>query len=67
MPATRRVFISYGRKDATQLAQRLQRDLSEQGFNAWLDTQHLQLARQFSLPVLISLSAAAQAFKAGAH
>jgi WD40 repeat protein len=35
------VFISYARKDAAQLAQRLQRDLSKQGFDAWLDTQRL--------------------------
>src|SRR5271157_3276355 len=41
MPATARVFISYARKDAAQLAQRLQQGLSEQGVDAWLDTQRL--------------------------
>jgi hypothetical protein len=35
------VVISYARKDAAQLAQRLQRDLSAQGFDAWLDTERL--------------------------
>jgi len=35
------IFISYARKDGAHLAQRLQRDLSEVGFDAWLDTQHI--------------------------
>jgi hypothetical protein len=34
-----RVFISYARKDGAALAERLQRDLKEQGFDAWLDTR----------------------------
>ncbi|MGO9273480.1 MAG: toll/interleukin-1 receptor domain-containing protein [Terriglobia bacterium] len=41
MPVAPRVFISYARQDAAQLAQRLQRDLSVQGFDAWLDTRRL--------------------------
>jgi hypothetical protein len=36
-----RVFISYARKDGATLAQRLQKDLKEQGFDAWLDTRRL--------------------------
>jgi WD40 repeat protein len=36
-----RVFISYARKDGAALAQRLQKDLKEQGFDAWLDTQRI--------------------------
>src|SRR5215831_18285521 len=36
-----RVFISYARKDGTALAQRLQTDLTKEGFDAWLDTQRL--------------------------
>ncbi len=36
-----RVFISYARKDGAALAQRLQKDLNEQGFDAWLDTQRI--------------------------
>ena len=36
-----RIFISYARKDAVQLAQRLQGDLRAKGFDAWLDTQRL--------------------------
>ena len=36
-----RVFISYARKDGATLAQRLQKDLKEKGFDAWLDTQRI--------------------------
>ena len=36
-----RVFISYARKDGAALAQRLQKDLNEKGFDAWLDTQRI--------------------------
>jgi len=36
-----RVFLSYARKDGAALAQRLQKDLKEQGFDAWLDTQRI--------------------------
>ena len=36
-----RIFISYAHKDGAELAQRLQADLKEQGFDAWLDTQRL--------------------------
>ena len=34
-----RVFLSYARKDGASLAQRLQKDLNDKGFDAWLDTQ----------------------------
>src|SRR5271157_1095273 len=36
-----RVFLSYARKDGAALAQHLQKDLKEQGFDAWLDTQRI--------------------------
>jgi hypothetical protein len=36
-----RVFISYARKDGAALAQRLQKDLNDQGFEAWLDKQRI--------------------------
>jgi len=32
-----RIFISYARKDGAALAQRLQSDLANQGFDAWHD------------------------------
>src|SRR5271166_6696557 len=40
-PEPSRVFISYARKDGATLAQRLQNDLNEKGFDAWLDTQRI--------------------------
>src|SRR5580704_1664850 len=36
-----RVFLSYARKDGAALAQRLQKDLKQQGFDGWLDTQRI--------------------------
>ena len=36
-----RVFISYARKGAEPLAQRLQSDLTKQGFYPWLDERRL--------------------------
>ncbi|HEY6845777.1 MAG TPA: NB-ARC domain-containing protein [Terracidiphilus sp.] len=40
-PEPFRIFISYARKDGAALAQRLQSDLTKEGFNAWIDTQHI--------------------------
>ena len=40
-PSNAKIFISYAWKGGAQLARRLQRDLSDQGFDAWLDTQRL--------------------------
>jgi WD40 repeat protein len=37
-----RIFISYARKDGALLAQRLQSDLTKEGFDAWLDTQRFR-------------------------
>src|SRR5271166_3053409 len=37
-----RVFLSYARKDGAALAQRLQKDLKERGFDAWLDAQRIK-------------------------
>src|SRR5712692_2500531 len=36
-----RVFISYARKDGAELAQRLQRDLSKESLDVWLDTRRI--------------------------
>ena len=46
-----RVFISYARKDGATLAQRLQKDLKEQGFDAWLDTQRIAGGRVWSTEI----------------
>jgi TIR domain len=46
-----RVFISDARKDGAALAQQLQRDLNEQGFDAWLDTQRIGGGRVWSAEI----------------
>jgi hypothetical protein len=45
------VFLSYARKDGATLAQRLQEDLKEQGFDAWLDTQRIDGGRVWSTEI----------------
>jgi WD40 repeat protein len=40
-PHTLRIFISYARRDGASLAQHLQSDLAQEGFDAWLDTQRI--------------------------
>src|ERR1017187_3003944 len=50
-PEPLRVFISYARKDGAALAQRLQKDLNEKGFDAWLDTQRIGSGRVWSTQI----------------
>jgi len=40
-PTRPRIFISYARKDGETLAQRLRTDLSNHGFEPWLDTRQI--------------------------
>lgn len=46
-----RVFISYASKDGATLAQRLQTDLANKGFDAWLDTQRIGGGRVWSIEI----------------
>ena len=46
-----RIFISYARKDGALLAQRLQSDLTKEGFDAWLDTQQIGSGRVWSTEI----------------
>ncbi len=41
-PEPSRIFISYARKDGTELAQSLQSDLQKRGYDAWLDKQRIE-------------------------
>src|SRR5712692_10104986 len=43
-----RIFISYAHRDAADLAQRLQADLRQNGFDAWLDTGRLTVGDVWS-------------------
>jgi hypothetical protein len=49
--APRRVFISYGRKDAAPLAQRLLADLEARGHDVWLDTQQIGAGRSWEAQI----------------
>jgi predicted nucleic acid-binding Zn-ribbon protein len=53
-----RVFISYARKDGAALAQRLQKDLHEQGFDAWLDTQRILGGATWTTEIEVALDRA---------
>src|SRR5271154_3955172 len=46
--APSRVFISYARKDGTDLAQRLEADLKARGLDPWLDTERLHAGSVWS-------------------
>ena len=41
VPEDRRIFICYVHRDGRDLAMRPQRSLSENGVDAWLDTQRM--------------------------
>src|SRR5712691_2646871 len=46
-----RIFVSHARKDATELAQRLQQDLTAAGFDVWLDTERLRGGANWSVEI----------------
>ena len=37
-----RIFVSYARTDGTELALRLQKDLTAVGYEAWIDTRRIE-------------------------
>jgi len=45
------IFISYARKDGSQLALRLQKDLTAAGFDVWLDTQRLHGGESWTVEI----------------
>jgi NB-ARC domain/TIR domain len=53
-----RVFISYAHRDGTELARRLQADLTEKGFDAWLDKQRLAGGAVWTTEIEVALDAA---------
>jgi len=46
-----RLFLSYGRKDAGDLARRLKADMEEQGFWVWLDTHEIRTGRAWEIEI----------------
>src|SRR6266851_4584757 len=53
-----RIFISYARKDGATLAQRLQSDLTKQGFDAWLDIRRLRGGGTWTKEIEVALDQA---------
>lgn len=46
-----RIFISYAHRDGAELAQRLQTDLANEGFDAWLDIERLHGGEVWSVEI----------------
>jgi hypothetical protein len=46
-PTRPRLFLSYGRRDAAALANRLRTDLEARGFEVWQDTRHIRTGREW--------------------
>src|SRR5258706_1282624 len=46
-----RVFVSYARRDGSELAVRLQKDLMAAGFEVWLDTQRIGGGASWTLEI----------------
>jgi hypothetical protein len=53
-----RVFISYAHRDGAELACRLQANLTEKGFDAWLDKQRLRDGAVWTTEIEVALDAA---------
>ena len=46
-----KLFLSYGRRDAKQLADRLYRDLTDEGYDVWQDTNEIRSGREWELQI----------------
>jgi hypothetical protein len=58
-PASRpRLFLSYGRRDAARLAERLAAELEAQGFEVWMDRSALRAARDWQAQIVDGLRSA---------
>jgi|GEM_PF-6101756 len=47
------VFISYARKDGLEFAERLEHDLSAQGYSLWRDKRNLDVYQDFTAEIEI--------------
>lgn len=50
-PQRTRLFLSYGRKDARGLAERLARDLETAGFEVWQDTRQIKAGQEWETEI----------------
>lgn len=55
--ATMNIFISYGRKDAFDIAVRLRDDLIAQGYSVWLDTNDIMGGADWSQDIEVAIEA----------
>jgi WD40 repeat protein len=46
-----RLFLSYGRRDAAELADRLRADLEARGYEVWQDTRQIRSGREWELEI----------------
>ena len=46
-----RLFLSYGRRDATDLANRLREDLEKHGYQVWQDTREIRASAEWELQI----------------
>jgi len=51
----RRIFISYGRRDATALAEKIRAELVGRGFDVWVDTSELRAGRSWEEQIIDGL------------
>ncbi len=57
-PHGKRVFISYGRADAQELADRLEADLKARGYDVWLDRSQMQSGQSWQEQIERAIEAA---------
>ncbi|MDQ0291579.1 TIR domain-containing protein [Oligosphaera ethanolica] len=53
-----RLFLSYGRRDAADLAQRLEKDLKDKGYKVWRDIRKIKPGTDFGAEILDGLRSA---------
>jgi hypothetical protein len=47
LPPKAKLFLSYGRRDAAELANRLRGDLEKLGYEVWQDTREIRAGREW--------------------
>ena len=52
---TARVFLSYGRNDAHQLANRLLEELTKRNFDVWIDQERIRGGKEWETQILDGL------------
>jgi len=50
-----RIFLSYGRRDAKELANRLRKDLANNGYEVWQDTRRIKAGRRWDREIETAL------------